>query len=48
MQRNRAWVVFVALAILTLPSTGCSFFNELGAVRTFKDANLAYGRGFYE
>ena len=48
MQRNHAWVVFVALAIMALPVTGCSFFDELGAVRTFKDANLAYGRGYYE
>lgn len=48
MQRNRASIVAVALTVLTLPITGCSFFDELGAVRTFKDANLAYGRGFYE
>ena len=46
MQRNRARLALLALVVL--PLTGCTFFEELGAVRTFKDANLAYGRGFYE
>ena len=46
MQRN----LFTAIVIISLviPVSGCTFFEELGAVRTFKDANIAYGRGFYE
>ena len=35
----------VALAIVSL--TGCTFFSELSAARTFKDANLRYARGQY-
>jgi tetratricopeptide (TPR) repeat protein len=38
----------IALSFLVIPVSGCAFFDELGAVRTFKDANIAYGRGFYE
>ena len=46
MQRN----LFTAIALIALvvPVSGCTFFEELGAVRTFKDANIAYNRGFYE
>ena len=46
MQRN----LFTAIVtgVLLLPLSGCAFFGELGAVRTFKDANVAYGRGFYD
>jgi tetratricopeptide (TPR) repeat protein len=45
-QRNLVRLAIVALA--AIPISGCTFFSELGAVRTFKDANLAYGRGFYD
>ena len=46
MQRNL--FTAIALLVLVIPVSGCTFFEELGAVRTFKDANIAYGRGFYE
>ena len=46
MQRNLFTVI--AIGALVLPLSGCTFFDELGAMRTFKDANIAYGRGFYE
>ena len=46
MQRNLVRLAVVALT--AIPLSGCTFFAELGAVRTFKDANLAYARGFYD
>lgn len=46
MQRNL--LTAIAITFLVIPVSGCTFFEELGAVRTFKDANTAYGRGFYE
>ncbi len=46
MQRN--FFAAIAITFLVIPVSGCTFFEELGAVRTFKDANIAYGRGFYE
>jgi tetratricopeptide (TPR) repeat protein len=44
--RNCAKLAVVVLA--AMPLTGCTFFSELSAVRTFKDANLAYQRANYE
>ena len=46
MQRNLVRLVVIALAVI--PLSGCSFFDELGAVRTFREANTAYQRGFYD
>jgi len=46
MQGNLIRLAVIALTVISL--AGCEFFEELGAVRTFKDANLAYGRGFYD
>ena len=39
----------LAVVVLTaMPLSGCNFFAELGAIRTFKDANTAYQRALYE
>ena len=46
MQHTLVRAAFMALTLVPLAS--CSFFDELGAVRIFKDANVAYGRGFYD
>jgi len=46
MRGNLVRLIVIALAVV--PLSGCAFFGELGAVRTFKDANLAYGRGLYD
>ena len=48
MFTQRKLLRLVVLALVAIPLTGCTFFEELGAVRTFKDANLAYQRGFYD
>lgn len=45
MQRKIVAAVTVSLAVA--PLVGCTFFDELGAARTFKDANLQYARGQY-
>ena len=45
-QRSLFRVIIVVLTAISL--SGCTFFDELGAVRMFKDANLAYSRGFYD
>lgn len=48
MFTQRNFVRLAVFALVAIPLSGCTFFEELGAVRTFKDANFAYGRGFYE
>ena len=48
MFTQRKLLRLVVLALVAIPLAGCTFFEELGAVRTFKDANLAYQRGFYD
>ena len=46
---NLARLAVVALTAVSLSGCGIpEFFDELGAVRTFKDANTAYVRGFYD
>ena len=40
----------VTLAVVAMTATslaGCAFFDELGAARTFKEANIEYSRGRY-
>lgn len=44
--RHQAFRLFVIA--LAIPLTSCAFFDELAAIRQFKDANVAYGRGFYD
>ena len=46
MKRNLIRLTVIALSMI--PLSGCTFFAELGAVRIFKDANIAYQRGLYE
>jgi tetratricopeptide (TPR) repeat protein len=42
-------LVRIAVIALTVgPLASCTFFDELAAVRGFKDANVAYSRGRYE
>ena len=48
MLRLRKLVMLGLVALMFVPLTACEFFEELGAVRTFKDANLAYNRGLYD
>ena len=45
-QRSLFRLLIVGLTAISL--SGCTFFDELGAVRMFKDANTAYSRGLYE
>ncbi len=44
-QRNLVRLAVVALT--AIPLSGCTFFEELGAIRTFKDANTQYQRALY-
>ncbi len=46
MQRTRVRMAVIALA--AVPLVSCTFFQEIGAVRTFKNANIAYARGVYD
>ena len=36
------------IVAVTVPLGSCAFFDQISAMRTFKDANLLYGRGDYE
>jgi tetratricopeptide (TPR) repeat protein len=45
-RRNCARLAVVVLTAMSL--SACTFFAELGAIRTFKDANTAYQRALYE
>ena len=44
-RRNVARLAVIALA--AIPLSACTFFEELGAIRTFKDANVNYQRALY-
>jgi tetratricopeptide (TPR) repeat protein len=48
MQTARTFVRLALVAALVMPLVSCAFFDQLGAMRTFKEANLLYGRGDYE
>ena len=48
MVMQRTWVRMAIIALAAVPLASCTFFNELGAVRTFKNANIAYARGNYD
>jgi tetratricopeptide (TPR) repeat protein len=48
MQIERSfWRLFV-VALMVVPMISCSYLDQLSAMRTFKEANSAYGRGDYE
>ena len=48
MQTARKLVRLALVIALTVPLVSCAFFDQLGAMRTFKDANTFYQRGDYE
>lgn len=48
MQTGRTLLRMTLVAAMVMPLVSCGFFDQLGAMRTFKEANLLYGRGDYE
>ena len=47
MQTGRSLLRVAVIIALTAPLTACGFFAELTAMRTFKEANMLYGRADY-
>ena len=47
MKTGRSLLRLAIIVAVTVPLVSCSFYDELTAMRTFKDANLLYGRGDY-
>ena len=48
MQTVRTLAKYALIVAVTMPLVSCAFFDQLSAMRTFKDANFLYGRGDYE
>ena len=48
MHRGRSLASFVVVAVLMMPLVSCQYLDQISAMRTFKEANSAYGRGDYE
>lgn len=48
MLTARKLVRLAIIVAVTMPLVSCGFFEQLSAMRTFKEANLNYGRGDYE
>ncbi len=48
MHTGRSFARLALIMVMLAPLVSCAFFDELAAVRTFKDANVLYGRGDYE
>ena len=48
MQIGRSLARFVVVAVLMVPLVSCQYLDQVSALRTFKEANSAYGRGDYE
>ena len=48
MQKVRTLARYALIVAITMPLVSCAFFDQLSAMRTFKDANFLYGRGDYE
>ena len=48
MQTVRTLGKYALIVAITMPLVSCAFFDQLSAMRTFKDANFLYGRGDYE
>lgn len=48
MNIGRSIARFVVLTLVVLPLTACQYLNQVSAMRTFKEGNIAYGRGDYE
>ena len=47
MHTRRSFARLALIAVILVPLVSCTFYDELTAMRTFKDANLLYGRGDY-
>ena len=47
MQTGRSLLKVAVVIAVTAPLASCGFFAELTAMRTFKDANMLYGRADY-
>ncbi len=48
MHIGRSLARLAVVAVLIVPLAACGYLDQVGAMRTFKEANLAYGRGDYE
>ena len=48
MHIRRSLARVTVAAVLIVPLASCGYLAQVGAMRTFKEANLAYGRGDYE
>ena len=48
MQTGRTCLRLALVAVLVMPLVSCAFMDQIGAMRTFKEANLLYGRADYE
>ena len=48
MHSGRSLSRFVVVAMLMVPLAACQYLDQVSAMRTFKEANSAYGRGDYE
>ncbi len=48
MHIGRSLARVVVAAVLIVPLASCGYLDQVSAMRTFKEANLAYGRGDYE
>ncbi len=48
MHSGRSLSRFVVVAVLMMPLAACQYLDQVSAMRTFKEANSAYGRGDYE
>ena len=48
MHIGRSLARVIVAAVLIIPLASCGYLAQVGAMRTFKEANLAYGRGDYE
>ena len=48
MHIRRSLARVIVAAVLIVPLASCGYLAQVGAMRTFKEANLAYGRGDYE
>ncbi len=48
MNTGRSLAKLIVIAVVMLPLVSCSFFDQVGALRTFRDANSLYGRKDYE
>ena len=48
MHSGRSLSRFVVVAMLMMPLAACQYLDQVSAMRTFKEANSAYGRGDYE